>query len=83
MRTRWTGHIQTVWGPGAATAGDVGGKRVAENLQDDVMEKIDVEETVVRAFPSSLRPTPKEVDDHYVSHLPYRKLVSNMFWRQK
>ena len=61
---------------GAATAGDVGGKRVAENFLDDVVENIDVEETVVRALPSTHRPTPKEVDDHYVSH-------SNMCWRQR
>ena len=57
---------------GADAAGGVGGEHVADNFQDDVVENINVEEAVVRALPSPHRPTPKEVDDHYESHLPYR-----------
>ena len=57
---------------GAAAAGDVGSEHVADNFQDDVVENADVEEAVVRALPSPHRPTAKEVDDHYVSPLPYR-----------
>ena len=56
----------------AATAGDVGGKRVAEIFQDDVVGNIDVEESAVRALPCTHRPTPKEVDDHHVCHALYR-----------
>ena len=67
---------------GADAAGDVGGEHVADNFQDDVVENIDVEEAVVRALPSSHRPTPKEVDDHYVSH-PIQELVSDLCWRQR
>ena len=48
-------------GGGADAAGDVGSEHVADNFQDDVVENADVEETVVRALPSSHRPTPKEV----------------------
>ena len=65
MITKWTRYVQI-------EAGDVSGEHVADNFQDDVVENIDVEEAVVRALPRPRRPTLKEVDDHYVSHLPYR-----------